>query len=71
MINQELEDPEVWSDPKRVEVLGRERSQLAKVVSTLENTGRAVEDSLELLAPSPWRGLQQTFPNLWQPVKWE
>jgi peptide chain release factor 2 len=43
-----LEDPAIWSDPKRAQELGKERKQLEGVVSTLEELGTRLKDSAEL-----------------------
>ncbi|NLZ78050.1 MAG: peptide chain release factor 2 [Gammaproteobacteria bacterium] len=48
-VERELEDPDVWSDPEYAQNLGRERSQLAQVVETLDNLESGVTDSKELL----------------------
>ena len=39
----------MWSDPEYAQNLGRERSQLAQVVETLDNLESGVTDSKELL----------------------
>jgi peptide chain release factor 2 len=38
----------VWSDPERAQALGRERSSLENVVTTLDEVSRALEESSEL-----------------------
>jgi peptide chain release factor 2 len=43
-----LEDPGIWSDPKRAQELGKERKQLEGVVSTLNDLGARLKDSAEL-----------------------
>src|SRR4029450_5509232 len=43
-----LEDPAIWSDPKRAQELGKERKQLEGVVSTLAVLGTRLKDSAEL-----------------------
>ena len=43
-----MEDPEVWSDQKRAQSLGRERKQLEDVVLVIEQIEASVADSREL-----------------------
>ena len=43
-----LEDPAVWSDPKRAQELGRERKQLESVVGTLSDLAGRLKDSGEM-----------------------
>ena len=44
------EDPNIWSDPKRAQELGRERKTLEKVVTRLTALTRDLDDSSELFA---------------------
>jgi len=46
---RELEDPNVWSDPEKARVLGKERAQLAAVVETLEQLDAGLHDAAELV----------------------
>ncbi|OOZ42009.1 peptide chain release factor 2 [Solemya pervernicosa gill symbiont] len=48
-VKRELEDPAVWNEPERAQELGRERSQLAKVVETILNLDAILNDSSDLL----------------------
>ncbi|SBT16539.1 Peptide chain release factor 2 [Marinomonas gallaica] len=48
-MNRELEDPDVWNDPDYAQKLGRERSTLEGVVSTIDNMETGVEDASVLL----------------------
>ncbi|MCO4786711.1 peptide chain release factor 2 [Marinomonas atlantica] len=48
-VNRELEDPDVWNDPDYAQKLGRERSTLEGVVSTIDNLEAGVEDASVLL----------------------
>ncbi|MBJ7550822.1 MULTISPECIES: peptide chain release factor 2 [Marinomonas] len=48
-VNRELEDPNVWNDPDYAQKLGRERSSLEAVVSTIDNMESGVEDAQVLL----------------------
>jgi len=43
-----MEDPEVWTDPKRAQDLGRERKQLEDIVIVIEQIDSSVTDSREL-----------------------
>ncbi|HET6756891.1 MAG TPA: peptide chain release factor 2 [Burkholderiales bacterium] len=42
------EDPNIWSDPKRGQEIGRERKSLEKVVGGLSSLTRELDDSAEL-----------------------
>jgi peptide chain release factor 2 len=64
LVNQELEDPEVWGDPKRAEGLNKERSQLEKVVAILQNAGQSVTDALELLQMAEEEDDQDTLDSV-------
>ncbi|MCM2131667.1 peptide chain release factor 2 [Larsenimonas rhizosphaerae] len=48
-VTRELENPNVWNDPDYAQKLGRERSQLDNVVSTLDALTQGVTDNEELL----------------------
>ncbi|MEC8080731.1 MAG: peptide chain release factor 2 [Marinomonas sp.] len=48
-VNRELEDPNVWNDPDYAQKLGRERSSLEAVVSTIDSMESGVEDAQVLL----------------------
>ena len=48
-VNRELEDPTVWDDPDRAQQLGRERAELERVVTTLDELGKTLDDAAELL----------------------
>lgn len=48
-INQELEDPDVWSDQKKAEALGRERARLEAMLLPLDQTFKGLADSSDLL----------------------
>ena len=47
---RELEDPDIWNDPEKAQLIGKERSQLEGVVDTLDKVGNGVIDADELLA---------------------
>ncbi len=44
-----MEDPSIWDDPKAAQQLGREKSALEKIVSTLSGLSISVADCLEML----------------------
>lgn len=46
---RELEDPNIWSDPKKAQALGKERALLEAVVNTLDELRRNLVDIKELL----------------------
>lgn len=47
-VERELEEPDVWSDPERAQSLGRERSGLENVVSTVDKVTQSLAESAEL-----------------------
>ncbi|MGE3163119.1 MAG: peptide chain release factor 2 [Burkholderiales bacterium] len=47
-VNRQLEDPQVWSDPKRAQELGREKKSLESVVESLAAIDRGLKDAEEL-----------------------
>jgi peptide chain release factor 2 len=48
-VQRELEQPNVWDDPKRAQDLGRERARLEEVVGGLSRLGAALGEAHELL----------------------
>lgn len=48
-VNQLLEDPQLWSDPKRAQEMGREKKSLEAVVEALRGLKGRVDESSELL----------------------
>ena len=47
-LRKELEKPDVWSDSKRAQELGKEKKQLETVVERLDSTAAALGDSIAL-----------------------
>lgn len=47
-VERELEDPSVWSDQERAQALGRERSNLENVVTTIDRVSQSLSESTEL-----------------------
>jgi len=48
-IRQDLEDPEIWNDPKKAEALGRERSRLEAVLLPIGEISHGLDDAEGLL----------------------
>ena len=48
-VTRELEDPEVWNQPEKAQALGKERSQLDTIVSTLQRLTGGLSDVADLL----------------------
>ena len=48
-VTRELEDPAVWNDPEYAQKLGKERSTLEGVVTTIDNLTSGVDDTRDLL----------------------
>lgn len=49
-VNGELEDPEVWNDPKRAQDLGKEKKSLENIVNTLVRIDGDLTDTRDLFA---------------------
>jgi len=48
-VSRELEDPDVWNDQERAQALGRERSMLEQIVTTLDDLTGGLNEAKELL----------------------
>ncbi|NBW00279.1 MAG: peptide chain release factor 2 [Betaproteobacteria bacterium] len=48
-VNQLLEDPQLWNDPKRAQDMGREKKSLEAVVDALRSLKNRIDESSELL----------------------
>ncbi|WP_187202673.1 peptide chain release factor 2 [Sodalis-like endosymbiont of Proechinophthirus fluctus] len=48
-VNAELEQPDVWNEPERVQALGKERSSLEAIVETIDKLTQSMEDVSSLL----------------------
>ena len=46
---RELEDPTIWNDPEKAQALGKEKSQLEMIVSTIDQMESGTESIKELL----------------------
>ena len=47
-VNAELEDPDVWNDPKKAQDLGKEKKSLENVVLSLTRIKSGLDDAAEL-----------------------
>ena len=47
-VNGELEDPDVWNDPKRAQDLGKEKKSLEAIVHTLIKIDSELNDARDL-----------------------
>ncbi len=56
-----LEDPDIWSDARRAQDLGKERRMLEETVGTLDRIGSALKDSGELFALAKAEGDDATL----------
>jgi peptide chain release factor 2 len=48
-VSRELEDPGIWNTPDKAQELGRERSRLDSIVSTVDRVTKGLNDARELL----------------------
>ncbi|RZS80704.1 peptide chain release factor 2 [Pigmentiphaga kullae] len=48
VVNAELENPDVWNDPKHAQDLGREKKALETIVLTINEIGTSLRDAAEL-----------------------
>jgi len=59
-----LEDPSIWSDPQRAQDLGRERSQLEKLVQSFTELNTSLIDAQELLELAASENDQSTLKDI-------
>lgn len=59
-----LEDPAVWQDPETAQALSKERVQLEKIVKTITQAERDVEETLDLLLIAKEEEDNATFKEL-------
>jgi peptide chain release factor 2 len=45
----ELENPDIWSNGEKAQALGKEQSQLERIITNIENTQNTLVDSIDLL----------------------
>jgi len=48
-VSRELESPTVWNDPERAQALGKEKSQLEKVVETIDELDSSLASTQEIV----------------------
>ena len=63
-VGKALEDPGVWSDAKRAQDLGKERSSLEQTVATVEKIDAGLRDSGELFALARGEGDDATLESV-------
>ena len=68
-VGRDLEDPQVWTDPKRAQELGREKKQLEGVVGTLSGLGQSLKDTGELFELARTEGDDDTLRALQSEVR--
>ncbi len=59
-----LESATIWSDPEQAQTLGKERVQLEKVVSSVNQSQRDIEEAIELLLLAKEEDDTQAFTEL-------
>lgn len=60
-VTRELESPDIWNNPEQAQQLGRERSQLDKVVSGIRDLASALNDANDFLELAEMEGDDATF----------
>ncbi len=68
-VAHDLEDPQVWADPKRAQELGKEKKQLENVVGTLSGLGQNLKDAGELFELARGEGDDDTLRALQTDVR--
>jgi len=68
-VARDLEDPQVWTDPKRAQELGREKKQLEGVVVTLSGLDQNLKDTGELFELARTEGDDDTLQALQSDVR--
>ncbi|WP_139343503.1 peptide chain release factor 2 [Vibrio palustris] len=63
-VNAELEQPDVWNEPKRAQALGKERSALEAIVNTIVQLDQGVDDVEGLLELAVEAEDQETFDEI-------
>ena len=63
-VERELELPDVWNEPARAQALGKERSELETVVSTIDKLDEGLVDSDDLLMMAVEEGDQDSVDEL-------
>lgn len=60
-VSKQLEDPDVWNDPKRAQDMGREKKELEVVVHTLEGISQSLSDCADLFELATAEDDEETF----------
>lgn len=60
-VNAELEQPDVWNEPERAQALGKERSTLEEIVTTIDQLEQGLEDVSGLLELAVEADDEETF----------
>ena len=60
-VNQILEDPKIWDDPKQAQALGKEKKLLEGVVNTLTELNQNITSSMELMELARAENDQETL----------
>ena len=63
-VNQLLEDPKIWDDPKQAQTLGKEKKLLDGVVSTLQKLTNDISGATELFELASEEGDEDTLISL-------
>jgi len=60
-VSRELENPDIWNKPEHAQQLGRERSQLEKVVHGIRDLSQALKDAGDFLDLAEMESDEDTF----------
>lgn len=63
-VNQLLEDPKIWDDPKQAQTLGKEKKLLDGVVSTIQRLTNDISGAIELFEMASEEADQETLLSL-------
>ncbi|MBN4667995.1 peptide chain release factor 2 [Pandoraea nosoerga] len=61
VVNKELEDPNIWNDPKRAQEFGKEKKALDSVVETLTSLDSDISDTQDLFELAREEGDEDTL----------
>lgn len=67
-VNRELESSTIWNNPEQAQALGRERTQLEAIVTTLTELQQSIRDNTELFELAREEGDEQTITQLGEDV---
>ena len=63
-VERELEDPAIWNTPDKAQELGRERSQLETIVTTISSLTNGLVDALDLIEMAVEEGDAETVASV-------